>query len=86
MRTGILAQCVDLGLGIVQLPCPEEQAWGGVLKRHLLRAYGSRTLGGSVGRKSSSIRNFLSVDVCWRRRYVFARGPFFVAARTPACA
>lgn len=23
------------------LPCPEEMAWGGVLKRHLLRAYGS---------------------------------------------
>lgn len=37
----IVAQCVDLGLGIVQLPCPEEAAWGGVLKRHLLRAYGS---------------------------------------------
>ena len=37
----LLAQCIHLGLGIVQLPCPEELAWGGVLKRHLLRAYGS---------------------------------------------
>src|SRR5512134_1840085 len=36
----LLAQCIDLGLGVVQLPCPEELAWGGVLKRHLLRAYG----------------------------------------------
>lgn len=37
----VLAQCIELGLGVVQLPCPEERAWGGVLKRHLLRAYGA---------------------------------------------
>jgi hypothetical protein len=24
------------GVGIVQSPCPEQHAWGGVLKRHLL--------------------------------------------------
>jgi hypothetical protein len=35
------------------LPCPEEVAWGGVLKRHLLRAYGSavaRPLAWRLGR------------------------------------
>lgn len=33
-------QCLAGGVGIVQLPCPEQQAWGGVLKRRLLFAYG----------------------------------------------
>lgn len=37
----VVAQCEGLGLGIVQLPCPEEQAWGGVLKRRLLALYGA---------------------------------------------
>ena len=32
--------CVAQGLGIVQLPCPEQQFWGGVLKRRMLRLYG----------------------------------------------
>jgi uncharacterized protein YbbK (DUF523 family) len=27
------------GTGIVQLPCPEQRVWGGVLKRHLLLLY-----------------------------------------------
>jgi len=29
------------GLGIYQMRCPEQCAWGGVLKRHLLPVYGS---------------------------------------------
>jgi hypothetical protein len=29
-------------LGIVQVPCPEQHAWGGVLKRTLLAVYGLR--------------------------------------------
>lgn len=29
------------GVGIRQLPCPEQRAWGGVLKRRMLVAYGS---------------------------------------------
>jgi uncharacterized protein YbbK (DUF523 family) len=37
----IVDACGDAGLGIVQLPCPEERAWGGVHKRRLLRLYGS---------------------------------------------
>jgi hypothetical protein len=34
------------GWGLYQLPCPEQRAWGGVLKRHLVPAYGAEgTLG-----------------------------------------
>lgn len=29
------------GIGIHQLPCPERRAWGGVLKRRMLLAYGA---------------------------------------------
>jgi predicted secreted protein len=39
------------GVGIVQLPCPEQLAWGGVLKRHLLRLYGTRVLRWSAVRR-----------------------------------
>ena len=37
----IVDACAVAGLGMVQMPCPEEAAWGGVLKRRLLLAYGS---------------------------------------------
>lgn len=36
----IVEQCLVEGIGMVQLPCPEEHVWGGVLKRHMLRLYG----------------------------------------------
>jgi uncharacterized protein YbbK (DUF523 family) len=29
------------GIGICQMPCPEQRAWGGVLKRRMLIAYGA---------------------------------------------
>lgn len=38
----ILQSCLERGIGIVQLPCPEQHAWGGVLKRRLIPLYGSR--------------------------------------------
>ena len=38
----VVEECMDRDLGIVQMPCPEQQAWGGVLKRTMLRAYGMR--------------------------------------------
>ena len=38
----IVRACVDRGIGIVQLPCPEAHAWGGVLKRRLLAFFGAR--------------------------------------------
>ncbi len=37
----IVAGYLDDGIGICQLPCPEQHAWGGVLKRRMLVAYGS---------------------------------------------
>jgi predicted secreted protein len=37
----ILEQCIERGIGMVQMPCPEQEAWGGVLKRHMLRVYGT---------------------------------------------
>jgi predicted secreted protein len=37
----IVQPCLEHGIGIVQLPCPEEHAWGGVLKRWLLGFYGA---------------------------------------------
>jgi predicted secreted protein len=41
----IVQPCLDNGIGMVQMPCPEEHAWGGVLKRWLLRFYGA---GGTI--------------------------------------
>jgi hypothetical protein len=38
----VVRACLAADLGIVQLPCPEQRAWGGVLKRWLLAAYGLR--------------------------------------------
>jgi len=30
------------GVGVYQMPCPEQEAWGGVAKRRLLAVYGSK--------------------------------------------
>lgn len=38
----LIDELVDQGIGICQMPCPEQLAWGGVLKRRLLLAYGAR--------------------------------------------
>jgi hypothetical protein len=38
----VVRACLDANLGMVQMPCPEQCAWGGVLKRRLLLAYGLR--------------------------------------------
>lgn len=32
------------GIGLCQMACPEQRAWGGVEKRHLVRQYGRRSL------------------------------------------
>jgi len=39
-RPEVLQRCLEGQLGIVQMPCPEQRAWGGVLKRSLLAGYG----------------------------------------------
>jgi uncharacterized protein YbbK (DUF523 family) len=36
----VVQPCLDHGVGIVQMPCPEQHAWGGVLKTRLLPFYG----------------------------------------------
>ncbi len=36
----VVEQCIEREVGIVQMPCPEQQVWGGVLKKHMLRLYG----------------------------------------------
>ena len=44
-RSGGVQEVVDdwlgRGVGIYQLPCPEQRAWGGVLKRRMLATFGS---------------------------------------------
>lgn len=44
-RAGGVQEVVDgylsSGVGIYQLPCPEQRAWGGVLKRRMLLLYGA---------------------------------------------
>jgi predicted secreted protein len=48
-RPGAVCEVVDpylrAGIGICQMPCPEQLAWGGVLKRRLLLVYGRPWLG-----------------------------------------
>lgn len=38
----IIQQCLDNDWGIMQMPCPEQRAWGGVTKRLLLISYGAK--------------------------------------------
>jgi predicted secreted protein len=40
----LVAGYIADGVGICQMPCPEQRAWGGVRKRHLLRLYGCAPL------------------------------------------
>lgn len=44
-RPGAVVEISELlgrsGVGMVQMPCPEERAWGGVLKSRLVRGYGA---------------------------------------------
>ena len=42
---GAVPEMIELlssGVGVYQMPCPEQRAWGGVLKRRMLHAYGLR--------------------------------------------
>lgn len=40
----VCARHVREGIGIYQMPCPEQRAWGGVRKRHLVRLSGCTPL------------------------------------------
>lgn len=38
----LIEPCFARDFGVVQMPCPEQRAWGGVTKRMLLTAYGAQ--------------------------------------------
>lgn len=38
----VVTALLEAGVGISQMPCPEQRAWGGVLKRLQLRAHGTK--------------------------------------------
>jgi predicted secreted protein len=40
----VLERYLHGGIGLCQMPCPEQRAWGGVRKPHLLHLYGRRPL------------------------------------------
>jgi predicted secreted protein len=63
----IVQPCLEQGIGIVQLPCPEEHAWGGVLKRWLLRFYGADA------RLSFRLRAMLFPLMVFYTRHVYRR-------------
>jgi predicted secreted protein len=61
----VLKPCLDRGIGIIQMPCPEQLAWGGVLKRRLLIFFGAQ------GKLVYEWRNHLLPILVWytKRRY-----------------
>ena len=63
----VIQVCIDSGYGIVQMPCPEQHAWGGVLKRRLLWFFGSE------GRWQYRLRNALLPLLLWYTRRVYRR-------------
>lgn len=65
--TEVVDGYLDQGVGICQLPCPEQRAWGGVLKRRMLVAYGS------AGTWRARTARFLLRPFMWHTRRVYAR-------------
>lgn len=63
----VVAECLERGWGIVQMQCPEQRAWGGVLKRHLLRYYGSQ------GTLLDRTRNLVLPILLWYTRLIYRR-------------
>lgn len=70
-RRGSIDEVVDgfqaAGVGICQMPCPEQRAWGGVAKRYLIPMYGSK------GTLRYRLRRPLTRAFLWRTRWVYAR-------------
>lgn len=73
----LVDECMRCELGIVQMPCPEEAAWGGVLKRHLLRAY---AMGGQGGRPRWVVRAAVRGGLAYTR-HVYRRLALRIAAQ-----
>jgi predicted secreted protein len=68
---GVVEQCLVANAGIVQMPCPEQLVWGGVLKRWLLGLYGSRIE--KLGRLRTVIFLLVIGYTRWRYRAMAAR-------------
>lgn len=70
-RAGGVAEIVggylDQGIGVCQLQCPEQRAWGGVLKRRMLVAYGS------AGTPRAPLVRLMLRPFTWYTRRVYAR-------------
>ncbi len=65
--TELVDELVRRGWGAYQMPCPEQRAWGGVLKRHMIRGYDSR--GSLLYRfRGPALRVFV-----WYTRFVYWR-------------
>jgi predicted secreted protein len=58
----VVERYVDAGIGLCQMPCPEQCAWGGVRKRHLLRLYGNPALRWRLVRRAT-----VAVATVWTR-------------------
>ncbi len=63
----LLEEIVAAGCGIVQLPCPEQRAWGGILKPLLWQGVGIQ------GRFFYSLRNVLFRIFIWHSRRVLRK-------------
>lgn len=63
----IIDELQKQGIGIVQMKCPEQSAWGGVLKRYVLFAYGLKN---SMPTAYALRKPFISIFI-WhtKRRY-----------------
>lgn len=70
-RPGCVDEIVDEfqreGIGICQMRCPEQRAWGGVLKRRTLPAYGSR------GTLLYRVRRLYVPLFVWYTRFIYGR-------------
>lgn len=70
-RRGCVDEIVDgfqqEGMGIYQMRCPEQRAWGGVLKRHMLHVYGSK------GTLLYRLRSVLLPLFIWYTRWMYGR-------------
>jgi predicted secreted protein len=65
----VVERCVQQRLGIVQMPCPEQHAWGGVLKSTLLRAYGLKHTSPVL----FILRRPLLVLLRWRTQHIYRK-------------
>lgn len=63
----VVRPLLEQGIGIVQLPCPEQHAWGGVLKRWLLLFYGSE------GKLRYKLRGVLMPMLLWYTRRIYRK-------------